>query len=142
MEEGLLLLKAREEGGRIGLGSVWAEVRRLGYLAGPMAAVTLSQYLLPIISVMIVGHLGELYLSSTSIAVSIAGVTGFSFMLGMACALETLCGQAYGAKQYRKLGRQMYTAIFCLFIISIPLAILWTQMGKVLIFIGQDPLIA
>ncbi|CAH9104828.1 unnamed protein product [Cuscuta epithymum] len=107
MEEGLLLLKAREEGGRIGLGSVWAEVRRLGYLAGPMAAVTLSQYLLPIISVMIVGHLGELYLSSTSIAVSIAGVTGFSFMLGMACALETLCGQAYGAKQYRKLGRQM-----------------------------------
>ncbi|CAH9139847.1 unnamed protein product [Cuscuta epithymum] len=45
-----------------------------------MAAVTLSQYLLPIISVMIVGHLGELYLSSTSIAVSIAGVTGFSFM--------------------------------------------------------------
>ncbi|CAH9139845.1 unnamed protein product [Cuscuta epithymum] len=46
-----------------------------------MAAVTLSQYLLPIISVMIVGHLGELYLSSTSIAVSIAGVTGFSFMV-------------------------------------------------------------
>ncbi|CAH9107403.1 unnamed protein product [Cuscuta epithymum] len=142
MEEGLPLLKVGEEGGRTGLGSVWAEVKRLGYLAGPMAAVTFSQYLFTIIPVMIVGHLGELFLSSTSIAISIAGVTGFSFLLGMACALETLSGQTYGAKQYHKLGRQTYTAIFCLFIVSIPLAILWTQMGKVLVFIGQDPLIA
>ncbi|CAH9139841.1 unnamed protein product [Cuscuta epithymum] len=142
MEDGLLLLKESEEGGGIRLGSVWAEVKRLGYLAGPMVAVTLSQYLLPIISVMIVGHLGEIFLSSTSIAVSLANVTGFSFLLGMASALETLSGQAYGAKQYHKLGKQMYTAIFCLFIVCIPLALLWTHMGKVLVFIGQDPLIA
>ena len=30
----------------------------------------------------------------------------------MVSALETLCGQAYGAKQYQKIGVQTYTAIF------------------------------
>lgn len=60
----------------------------------------------------------------------------------MASALETLCGQAYGAHQYKKLGTQTYTAIFSLIIVCIPLSILWIYMGKILSFIGQDPLIS
>ena len=62
--------------------------------------------------------------------------------LGMASALETLCGQAYGAQQYKKLGTQTYTAIFSLIIVCIPLSILWIYMGEILIFIGQDPSIS
>lgn len=57
------------------------EVKRLGYLAGPMVAVSFSQYMLQVISIMMVGHLGELALSSTAIAVSLAGVTGFSLLV-------------------------------------------------------------
>ncbi|XP_057478920.1 protein DETOXIFICATION 12-like [Actinidia eriantha] len=91
---------------------------------------------------MMVGHLGELSLSSTAIAISLSGVSGVSFLLGMSCALETLCGQAYGAQQYHKLGTQTYTAIFSLLIVCIPISILWIFMGKILIFIGQDPLIS
>ncbi|XP_050223071.1 protein DETOXIFICATION 12-like isoform X2 [Mercurialis annua] len=60
----------------------------------------------------------------------------------MASALETLCGQAYGAKQYHKLGIQTQTAIFCLILVCIPLSIIWTFMGKILVFIGQDPIIS
>ena len=62
--------------------------------------------------------------------------------MGMASALETLCGQAYGAQQYQKLGTQTYTAIFSLIIVCLPLSITWIYMGKILIFIGQDPLIS
>ncbi|KAL5977513.1 hypothetical protein ACLOJK_021860 [Asimina triloba] len=61
--------------------------------------VILMQMCLQVISVMFVGHLGELALSGASMATSFAGVTSFSFMMGMASALVTLCGQAYGAKQ-------------------------------------------
>ncbi|KAL7171071.1 hypothetical protein ACSBR2_035851 [Camellia fascicularis] len=112
MEEGLLLLKEeREERRRWVWGEVGEEVKRLGWIAAPMVVVTLSQYLLQVVSTMMVGHLGELSLSSSAIAVSLAGVSGFSLLLGMACALETLCGQAYGAQQYQKLGTQTYTAI-------------------------------
>jgi MATE family multidrug resistance protein len=54
------------------------EAKRVGYLAGPMVAVNLSQYFLQIISIMMVGHHGELALSSTAIAISLAAVSGFS----------------------------------------------------------------
>ena len=48
-----------------------------------MVAVILSQYLLQIVSMMMVGHLGELALSSTAIAISLAGVTGFSLFVSL-----------------------------------------------------------
>ncbi|KAF3956150.1 hypothetical protein CMV_018697 [Castanea mollissima] len=118
------------------------ELKRLGLLAGPMVAVILSQYMLQVISIMMVGHLGELALSSTAIAISLSGVTGFSFLLGMASALETLCGQAYGAQQYQKIGVQTYTAIFSLILVCLPLSWIWINTEKLLSFIGQDPLIS
>ncbi|KAM3328514.1 protein DETOXIFICATION 12 [Capsicum galapagoense] len=141
IEEGLLL-KERELVVELRWGVIWEEVKEIGYLAGPMIVVTLSQYLLQTISLMMVGHLSELSLSSTAIAVSIAGVTGFSFLLGLASALETLCGQAFGAKQYQRLGTQTYTGVFSLLLVCIPLAVLWMYVGKLLTFIGQDPQIS
>lgn len=38
------------------------EVKRAGIIAGPLVAVFLTQYLLQIVSTMMVGHLGELAL--------------------------------------------------------------------------------
>ncbi|KAK4753826.1 hypothetical protein SAY87_001930 [Trapa incisa] len=118
------------------------EVRRLSWIAGPMVVVMLAQYMVQVISIMMVGQLGELSLSSTAISISLAGVTGFSVMLGMASGLETLCGQAYGAQQFTQVGIQTQTAILSLTIVSIPLAFLWLYMEKLLIFTGQDPLIS
>lgn len=62
-------------------GGVREEVKRVGRIAAPMVAVISSQYLLQMISVMMVGHLGELSLSSTAIAISLAGVSGFSLLV-------------------------------------------------------------
>ncbi|KAK3189565.1 hypothetical protein Dsin_029126 [Dipteronia sinensis] len=147
MEESLLLSSESEEEKAKNIENdrsitrdvLFAEVKRLGVIAGPMVAVTLSQYLLQVISLMMVGHLGELALSSTAITISLAGVTGFSVLMGMASALETLCGQAYGAQQYTRIGTQTYTAIFSLFLVCLPITILWIYMGKLLVLIGQDP---
>lgn len=61
--------------------SVCEEVKRLGCLAAPMVAVILSQYLVQVVSLMMVGHLGELALSSTAIAISLSGVSGFSLLV-------------------------------------------------------------
>ncbi|XP_058184639.1 protein DETOXIFICATION 16-like isoform X2 [Rhododendron vialii] len=49
-------------------------------LAGPLIAVSLLQYCLQVISIMFVGHLGELPLSSASLATSFASVSGFSVL--------------------------------------------------------------
>ncbi|KGN52128.1 protein DETOXIFICATION 13 [Cucumis sativus] len=118
------------------------EMKRVGFLAAPLVIVTFSQFMLQIITMMMVGHLGALALSSTAIAVSISAVTGFSVLLGLSSALETLCGQAYGAQQFEKVGVQTYTAIFCVFLICFPLSLIWLFLEKLLLFVGQDPLIS
>ncbi|XP_057420421.1 protein DETOXIFICATION 16-like isoform X2 [Lotus japonicus] len=57
----------------------------------------------------------------------------------MASALDTFCGQSYGAKQHRMLGIHMQRAMLTLVIVSIPLAIIWANTRSILVFFGQDP---
>ncbi|KAI0522801.1 hypothetical protein KFK09_005186 [Dendrobium nobile] len=141
MEEGLLERK-EERSARGFYGDVTAEARKLGYLAGPMVGVTLSLYLVQVTSSMMVGHLGELALSSSAIATSLSSVTGFSLLLGMASGLDTLCGQAYGARQYQMVGIHTNSAILSLILVSLPISLLWVSMAKLLSLIGQDPQIS
>ncbi|ERN05648.1 protein DETOXIFICATION 16 isoform X2 [Amborella trichopoda] len=117
---------------------VFKEAEKQVKLAGPLIAVSLLQYCLQVISVMYVGHLGELSLSSASMATSFAGVTGFSLLLGMGSALDTLCGQSYGAKQYHMLGIHTQRSMFVLLLVSIPLAFIWAYTGEILGALGQD----
>ncbi|KAJ4840866.1 hypothetical protein Tsubulata_039831 [Turnera subulata] len=56
----------------------------------------------------------------------------------MAGALETLCGQAYGAEEYQKLGTYTYSAMISLIIVAVPISILWVFTDKLLILVGQD----
>ena len=60
----------------------------------------------------------------------------------MASALETLCGQAYGARRYQLMGSYTYGAIISLLLVCIPISILWIFTENLLILIGQDPLIS
>ncbi|XP_031474351.1 protein DETOXIFICATION 16-like isoform X1 [Nymphaea colorata] len=114
------------------------EAKRLLWLAGPLIAANLLQRCIQMTSVMFVGHLGQLALSGASMATSFITVTGFSVVLGLATALDTLCGQAYGAKQYHMLGVYMQRSVFILSIVSIPLAFLWAYTEKILLAFGQD----
>ncbi|XP_074365344.1 protein DETOXIFICATION 14-like [Apium graveolens] len=119
-----------------------AETKQISLIFLPMVLVTTTQYLLRFVSTLMVGHVGKLYLSGAVVAMSFTNVTGFSFLFGMASALETLCGQAHGAKQHKKLSLYTYGAIISLLLICIPVAILWIFMEKFLILIHQDHLIS
>lgn len=66
----------------------------------------------------------------------------FAKQYGMSSALETLCGQAYGAQQYQNLGIHTYSATLSLTLVCIPISFMWLYMGKFLILIGQDPSIS
>lgn len=59
------------------------EVKKLLGLAGPLMSVNLLLYCLQVISVMFIGHLGELALSGASMATSFATVTGFSLLVSL-----------------------------------------------------------
>ncbi|RZC90993.1 hypothetical protein C5167_028833 [Papaver somniferum] len=115
------------------------EVKKQLWLSGPLITVNLLQFCIQLISIMHVGHLGELSLSGASMATSFATVTGFNLLMGMGSALDTLCGQSYGAKQYHMLGIHMQRGMFVLLLVSVPLAFIWANTGRILIAVGQDP---
>ncbi|KAL6178197.1 hypothetical protein ACLB2K_049716 [Fragaria x ananassa] len=114
------------------------EVKRQLWLAGPLICVSILQYSIQIIAVMFVGHLGELSLSGATMALSFTSVTGFSLLMGMSSALDTLSGQCYGAKQYHMMGIHMQRAMFVLLLVCIPLAIISANTRIILIALGQD----
>lgn len=57
----------------------------------------------------------------------------------MGSAVETFCGQAFGANQYRMLGVHMLRAMLVLSLSSIPIAVLWAYTGKIFTTLHQDP---
>lgn len=57
----------------------------------------------------------------------------------MASALETLCGQAYGAEQYPMLGIYLQRALVVLYGTCVPLTFLFFYMEPLLVLVGQTP---
>lgn len=129
-------------GGGFSKEQIVEEVKKQVWLAGPLVSVNLLLFALQLIAIMFVGHLGELPLSGASMANSFTSVTGISLLMGMSSALDTFCGQSYGAKQYHMLGIHMQRAMIILSIVSIPLAVIWANTGSILKFLGQDPSIS
>ncbi|KAK7847201.1 protein detoxification 15 [Quercus suber] len=112
-----LLLPIAEENGvkscrkEFHIDEIVVEVKKQLCLVGPLVSVNLLVNSLQVISVMYVGHLGELALSGASMATSFASVTGFSLL----------------------------RAMIVLLLACIPLALIWANTGQILAFLGQDP---
>ncbi|KAJ0046675.1 hypothetical protein Pint_04598 [Pistacia integerrima] len=88
---------------------------------------------------MFASHLGKLELARATLANSWAVVTGFAFMTGLNGALETLCGQGFGARLYKIVG--IYLQAYCIisFFFSIILSVVWIYTEPILILLHQDP---
>lgn len=57
------------------------ELKKVSYIAAPMVVVTVSQILPRVVSMMMIGHLGELALSGVAVATSLTNVTGLSLLV-------------------------------------------------------------
>nr|XP_027077251.1 protein DETOXIFICATION 27-like [Coffea arabica] len=66
----------------------------------------------------------------------------FSFMLGMASALETLCGQAFGAKNYPILGVYLQRSWIVLFLCSVLMLPVYIFATPILKLLGQPQQVA
>ncbi|RWR86285.1 Multi antimicrobial extrusion protein [Cinnamomum micranthum f. kanehirae] len=108
----------------------------------PMIVTNVSYYCITLVSVMFAGHVGSLELAGSTLANSWATVTGLALMTGLSGALETLCGQGFGAKLYRMLGIYLQSSIITCFIFSVVVSVLWFFSEQVLILLHQEPEIA
>ncbi|KAL0328462.1 UNVERIFIED_CONTAM: protein DETOXIFICATION 18 [Sesamum calycinum] len=64
------------------------------------------------------------------------------FRVGLSGALETLCGQGFGAKLYRMLGVYLQASRIITIIFTIIISVLWWYSDIILTFLHQDPQIA
>ncbi|KAL0317812.1 UNVERIFIED_CONTAM: protein DETOXIFICATION 35, partial [Sesamum angustifolium] len=118
------------------------ESAKLWRIGGPIAFQILCQYGTTSVTTVFVGHLGDIELSAFSIALSVVCTFSFGFMLGMGSALETLCGQAYGAGQVHMLGIYMQRSIIILLATCVLVSPLYIFATPILKLLGQQDEIA
>ncbi|KAG2284581.1 hypothetical protein Bca52824_055801 [Brassica carinata] len=132
---------AKEDGGGLKK-RVWVETKKLWQIVGPAIFTRLSAYSMLVITQAFAGHLGELELAAISIVNNVIVGFNFGLLLGMASALETLCGQAFGARKYYMLGVYMQRSWIVLFFCCLLLLPTYLFSTPVLKFIGQPDDIA
>ncbi|MCD9560284.1 hypothetical protein HAX54_018806 [Datura stramonium] len=118
------------------------ESKKIWEIAGPSIFSRLAMFSLTVICQSFAGHLGNRDLAAISIATTLFISITFGFLLGMASALETLCGQAYGAKQYPLLGVYLQRSWVVLFISSVVLLPLFVFAEPILELLGQPEAVA
>ncbi|KAG6754537.1 hypothetical protein POTOM_042581 [Populus tomentosa] len=116
----------------------WKETVKLWKIGGPIAITLLCQYGTNTLTSIFVGHLGNLQLSAVSVSLSVIMTFAFGFLLGMGSALETLCGQAFGAGQVHMLGVYLQRSTIILFVSCVVLLPIYIFSAPILKAIGQE----
>ncbi|XP_002283609.2 protein DETOXIFICATION 48 [Vitis vinifera] len=114
------------------------EIKAIGKISGPTAVTGLLLYSRAMISMLFLGYLGELELAGGSLSIGFANITGYSVISGLAMGMEPICGQAYGAKQWKLLGLTLQRTVLLLLSTSIPISFMWLNMKRILSWCGQD----
>ncbi|KAF7128974.1 hypothetical protein RHSIM_Rhsim10G0076100 [Rhododendron simsii] len=87
MEEALLLKNGDRNLVPIAPEAFVEELKKVTAIAAPMVVVTMSQYLLHVAPMIMVGHISELSVSSVSIATSLTNVTSYNVLVKL-CLLS------------------------------------------------------
>lgn len=118
------------------------EAKVIGKYSAPLVITFLLQYSLTVASIFTVGHLGKLELGAVSLASMTANITGYAIYQGLVTSLDTLCAQAYGSGRRTLVGLQMQRMVFFLWVITIPIAIVWFSAEAILRRIVPEPDVA
>ncbi|XP_047944905.1 protein DETOXIFICATION 18-like isoform X2 [Salvia hispanica] len=119
-----------------------AEAKKQVLFSLPLILTNAAFYFILLVSVMFAGHIGDLELTASNLGNSWAAVTGFCLMVGLSGALETLCGQRFGAGMYRIMGVYLQASCIISLIFSLLVSVLWFYSDTVLTLLHQKPQIA
>ncbi|GAX72839.1 hypothetical protein CEUSTIGMA_g294.t1 [Chlamydomonas eustigma] len=118
------------------------ELGGLVSLAFPVVLQNIFGYMTSLVSAAFVGHLGSQVLSSVVMASSLYNVTGLSIVVGLASGMETMCGQAYGAQNYKMLGLVMQRALLVCWGACIPITLFLSHSKPALLLMSLPPEVA
>ncbi|KAJ3415899.1 hypothetical protein HDV05_003740 [Chytridiales sp. JEL 0842] len=147
LDESQPLLKPRDTDDKVTSKSLWDEACFIVPYAMPVSAGYVLQMSLGLAAIFTLGRYSTEALAAMALCTLYCNVTGFTFGVGMASALDTLCSQSYGEflagkVEKKALGRHLMRATIVMFLMAIPVAIVWCFTEEILLLAGQDPKIA
>ncbi|KAL3637054.1 Protein DETOXIFICATION 21 [Castilleja foliolosa] len=123
-------------------GKVLSETKKMWIVAGPAIFTRFSTFGINVISQAFVGHIGATELAAYALVFTLLTRFANGLLLGVASGLETLCGQAYGARQYHMLGIYLQRSWICLIVTATFLLPVYIFAAPILKALGQDEEIA
>ncbi|XP_042502875.1 protein DETOXIFICATION 24-like [Macadamia integrifolia] len=117
---------------------VWNESKILWRIASPAMITRVATYGILVATQSFMGHIGETELASYAVIQIFLVRFANGIVYGMASALETLCGQAFGAKHYHMMGiylQRSWIVVLCTSVILLPVFIFTSPLLKL---IGQE----
>ncbi|CAH2066822.1 unnamed protein product [Thlaspi arvense] len=121
------------------LTQVIEELKELWAMVLPITAMNCLVYVRAVVSVLFLGRLGSLELAGGALSIGFTNITGYSVLVGLASGLEPVCSQAFGSKNWDLLSLSLHRMVVILLIASVPISLLWINLGPIMLFMGQDP---
>ncbi|CAK9062876.1 Protein DETOXIFICATION 14 (AtDTX14) (Multidrug and toxic compound extrusion protein 14) (MATE protein 14) [Durusdinium trenchii] len=118
------------------------EAQKQLYLAAPVCLGLLTNRLIVTTAAIIVGHRSQLELAALGLAVSIANVTGYTIIIAVAGALQTVAGQGFGARNVELVSLSLQRCFLLSLVIVVPVAFLWINGRAFLLACGQQDAVA
>ncbi|KAG8874171.1 hypothetical protein FRB97_006099 [Tulasnella sp. 331] len=97
-----------------------------------------------IASVVSIGHLSTIELAASTLGSMTASVTGYSIVVGMVSALDSLLPQAWGSvgDQKRLVGLWSLRMTVVIAVTLVPIVLVWHASEDILLLLKQDPKVA
>ncbi|XP_011070199.1 protein DETOXIFICATION 21-like [Sesamum indicum] len=121
---------------------IWVENKKMWVVAGPAMFTRFSTFGISVISQAFIGRIGSTELAAYALVFTLLTRFANGLLLGVASGLETLCGQAYGAKQYHMLGIYLQRSWIVLTVFTTLLLPIYIFAAPILKALGQDEDIA
>ncbi|KAI3495203.1 hypothetical protein L1887_37429 [Cichorium endivia] len=114
------------------------ELNLLYKLAAPAVMVYMINNAMSMSTRIFSGQLGNLELAAASLGNQGIQLFAYGLMLGMGSAVETLCGQAFGARKYDMLGVYLQRSAIVLTVTGIPVTMIYVFSKPILLLLGQS----
>ncbi|CAA0818469.1 MATE efflux family protein [Striga hermonthica] len=119
--------------------AVAEELKELWSMALPITAMNCLVYIRALVSVLFLGRLGSLELAGGALSIGFTNITGYSVLVGLASGLEPVCSQAHGSGNRALLSLSLHRMILILLLATVPITLLWLNLGPIMLSMGQDP---
>ncbi|XP_074264184.1 protein DETOXIFICATION 24-like [Silene latifolia] len=117
---------------------VWEESKKMWAIAFPAMVCRVTTYGAYVVSQASFGHIREVDLAAYALIQTILVRFTNGILLGMASVTESLCGEAYGAKQYELMGVQLQKSWIVNSAVATAMVPFYVFATPLLTFLGQD----